>query len=265
MVTTLATPLAEAIQPRALVDSYLRWWRDAGAVDAVGDDPFDWRAVALPSPSVTRASPTTSASMPAGRPVAATPPPLPTPAPAEAAPGDIEAFDAWLAQAEVAGGRDGRRILPTGPADAPLMLLGDLPDERDLVEGRLFAGEEGALLDAMLRAIGLERSQVRLATLATTRAPGGRLDPRSARELVDLAARHIAVARPKTLILMGQQTCEISTGTPLGVDIAQRDFNHPGVTVAPFAIHHPRMLLKQPVLKRQTWEVLKSVRELIQA
>lgn len=254
-MTTQLAPAPDAAA-RALIDSYLRWWRDAGAVDAVSDAPFDWRAAPLP------ATPMRTPSAPLPPPAAAQPAAAPV---TEAAPGDLDSFDAWLATAVVAGGHDGRRVPPAGPADAPLMVLSDVPEEADVDHGSLLSGDQGTLFDAMMRAIGLDRANIRLASLATTRPPAGRLDPRQSRELVDLAARHVTIARPRALLLLGQQACELVTGAPLGVDIAQRDFNHPGVKMAPFVIHHPRVLLSQPMLKRRAWDVLKTVRESIRS
>ena len=68
----------------------------------------------------------------------------------------------------------GRSCAWGGEAGAPLMLLTAWPEIDDQRDGVLFSGPAGALLDAMLRAIGLTRDQCYVASLAVTRPPGGR-------------------------------------------------------------------------------------------
>ncbi len=236
------------------IDSYLGWWHDAGAEDALSDAPFDWLAAPAARPSPPPPIQTTAPTR-AEAPVAA---PAATPLPET-----IEAFDAWwMADPSLPGVADApRRIAASGPADAPLMLIADMPDPEDMAAGHLFAGPVGALLDAMLAAIGLERARVRIAALAPARAPGGRIDPAHAPALASIAAHHIRLARPRRLLILGNDTSHILSGVPVGPSIGQHKINQDGVSLAASAIHHPRLLLDRPAFKKQAWEVLKTYRE----
>lgn len=242
-----------------MIDSYLAWWQDAGAADALGDAPFDW----LTAPaSVSRSAAVPASVAPANdRPgvTAAT-----GPATAAAAiPTTLAEFDRWwLAEKTLVGGDwAGPRLVATGPANAPLMLLADVPDSDDLRAGHLFAGAAGELLDAMLAAIGLTRDKVRIGALTATRPAGGRIDPALSAALADLAMAHIRLAAPQRLILLGGQASLVLTGDQVNSSTDQYKINHPGATLAPYAIHHPRLLLERPSLKRHAWSVLKLFRE----
>lgn len=266
----------------ALISSYLAWWSDAGIIDAVGDGACDWLSMpaatvslisgetktgeikprpsklndageAVPEPqAVSIAAPARSASV---RPARVTVP----------MPNDLAAFDQWLGNTADLPGADWSaiRLLPHGPADAPLMVLADAPDLVDFDAGQLLSGAAGRLLDAMLAAIGLKRDAVRVGSMALTRPIGGRLEGDEAKQLARIAMHHIALARPRNILLLGQQTCQLLTGENVSPDgHGQREINLDGGKRAVSAIHHPRLLLERPLLKRPAWTALKRLKEL---
>jgi uracil-DNA glycosylase len=236
------------------VDSYVGWWSDAGLVDAVQDAGASW----LQSPS------------PAAAPEKAVISPLVAEAPAvlydhrQILPNSVAAFEEWLQQdAALPGARwSPTRIMPAGPAPTQLMVIGDMPDPDDMAAGHLLAGEAGALFDAMLGAINLRRADLRLASIALTRPPGGRWDEAQGAALRDVAVHHISLVQPERVLLLGQTACRLLTGEDVPADgHGLRNINHYGVRVAAVAIHHPRTLLKQQALKRGAWTALKLFRE----
>ena len=243
-------------EPFQAIKSSLDWWADAGLVDAVSDQPCNWlapaeRAIPLASVAIERPAAPPVSSSPVAQPVDAV------------LPDTLPQFDAWLADSPALPGTDWsmRRLLPTGPADSPLMLLSDVPDPADIEAERLFSGKQGQLLDAMLAAVGMARDVCRVGSIALTRPVGGRIDEAASQALTAITRHHIALARPKALLLLGQQSAQLVAEETIAPVPRQRLFNHNGVTVALFAIHHPRLLLERPLLKRPAWEVLKRVRE----
>lgn len=225
------------------IDSYLGWWRDAGLADAVADQPCDWFAQATSPRAAERPLPRAAD---AGAQVQAPAAPLPD---------TLAAFDAWLASSpDVPGANWSARCLPSGEARCRVMLLSDVPDAEDIAAGSLFAGGAGRLLDAILAAIGESRASVRLGSLSVTRPVAGRIAPPDAAALAMIARHHIALVRPRNLILLGQQTQQL-----LGE--IQPDVNQDGTTMVTIATHHPRLLLERPSIKRQAWDQLKSLRE----
>jgi DNA polymerase len=256
----------------SVISSYLDWWAGAGLSDSVSDEVMDWLAPVAPrsaatTPSVSRETAVINDAGSAIREVG----PLKSPvglgsntATASGLPSDLADFDAWLATRPTQLGAiwSEAPVLPQGPANAPLMILSDTPDVDDSVAGHLFAGAQGRLLDAMLAAIGLSREMVRIGSIAFTRPPAGRIEGADSVLLLTVARHHIALARPRKLLLLGQQTCSLLTGEVVPPDgLGQRQINLLGGMKTVTAIHHPRLLLKQPLLKRPAWTALKPLKE----
>ncbi len=255
------------------VASYLDWWIDAGVVEPVQNDPFQWLQPMTPAndlPSPAKAS-LPSVQFGAAVPFQSSrhaPQPDVDKAPAVVRksdlPSDLPGLDNWLRDNPALPGASWspQRILPRGPSDAPIMVIADVPDTDDFVAGHLLAGPAGVLFDAMLAAIKLDRKDLRIGSIALTRPAAGRWDDASAAGLLEIALRHIEIVRPKHVLLLGQLTCRLLTGEDVAADgEGLRNINHYGVTTAATAIHHPRVLLRQPALKRGAWTALKSLRE----
>jgi DNA polymerase len=248
-----------------LAESYCDWWSLAGVDALVGETPAGW----LRAPPANDTAP-----RPKRMEAVEEPPPLPvalqrreTPeAPAArgpvAFPQEWDAFRQWLAaDPDVPGSQwDARRVLPVGEAGAPLMLLTAWPEIDDQREGALFCGPAGAMLDAMLRAIGLTREQCYTASLAVTRPPGGRCDAGDAADLERLLWHHLTLARPQRLLLIGGEVVRMAAGRALADARGQLlDLNRDQSKVETVAIAHPAMLLTRPAHKAAAWDSLKLI------
>jgi uracil-DNA glycosylase family 4 len=236
-------------QAAVAADAYLAWWRLAGVECAVAEAPVDWlRPVSAPQVASGRA-----------------PDRIHEPAPhISEKPGTLELFQHWIASDS---GQPERRwpgpvLLPTGPADAPLMIITDMPDAADMAAGTLMGDAAGRLLDAMLRAIGLKRDDVHVGSLFFSRPPGGMVE---ASDLITIAERvrlHVSLARPRRLLLLGDRTKRALIAANDGMDAkGLRDFNHQGGIVPAVATFHPRLLLTQPMAKAECWQDLQSLIE----
>ena len=154
---------------RDLVASALGWWADAG-VDSLADENVrDWLAPPpRPAPvSVAGSDPPTPPPMAAPA-VAA---PTPNPSPAEL-PDTLEGLHALLAEGDYIpnAAPPGRRVAPAGNPATGLMIIADMPDPGDAEAGHLFAGETARLFDAMLAAMGRDRSTIYYAPFSPVRA-----------------------------------------------------------------------------------------------
>lgn len=218
--------------------SLLGWWLEAGVDVPVGEEPRDWlrKAPAPTAPAV-------------GEPVQA-------PAAAERpALRSLDEYQAWLRE-----GLDlplfqagAARALPHGPAGAPLMIVSDLPERDGAVEGRPITGDAWTLTEKMLAAIGFTPDQVYVAALACFPAPAGRLDPRLAAECGAEIHRHIALAAPQRLLLLGEGPARALTGQGL---VQARGKIHRIDHVPAVVTFHPRQLLSHPPHKAHAWRDL---------
>lgn len=247
-----------------LAESYYDWWSLAGVDALMGEVPAGW----LDTPAANDV-----AAKPKQSPLAEPEPaPLPmalqrqeTRVEAEARgpvplPVEWDEFQAWLAtNTDVPGSQwDARRVLPVGRPEAPLMLLTAWPEIDDQRDAQLFSGAAGQLLDAMLRAIGLTRSDCYLASLAITRPPGGRCDQKDAAELARLLWHHLRLAKPERLLLVGSDIARMAADIALA-DARGRllDINQDGGKMETVAVAHPAMLLARPAQKAAAWDSLK--------
>lgn len=248
-----------------LAESICDWWSLAGVDALVGEAPAGWLDVPPANDtSVPRVRPAPIAEA-APEPLPAAlqrrdVPPVSVPQGPVVFPDEWDAFRQWLATGENVPGSqwDARRVLPTGNADAPLMLLTAWPEIDDQRDGDLFTGPAGLLLDAMLRAIGMARGDCYLASLAVTRPPGGRCGENEAADLDRLLWHHLRLAQPQRLLLVGSDIVRMAANLPLA-DARGRllDINQDGGKMEVAAVAHPAMLLARPAQKAAAWDSLK--------
>ena len=218
--------------------SALGWWREAGVDALVDDAPRDWlKPATTPSPSTSAAPPPAAVPM---------------------LPATLAAMHAKLAEPGLVANALGRPLAPAGDVAAGLMLLVDAPESGDDEAGQLVAGEAGRLLDRMLGAIGRDRASIYLAALAPARPAGGRIAPADAGELAELALQHVALVRPRVLLLLG----DAAAAAILGMNLAEargriHEIEHRGASVAAIASFHPRYLLREQGAKAQAWQDLR--------
>ena len=252
-----------SLDTHTLVESYLDWWGDIGLSSPASDQQVSWL-----TPPVTHAAPPPQSDGAPTQRLAQTPqvPVEPTVAPSGGkAPkfSTLAEFDSWAA---TPGNLpfahwSPRPALPHGPADAPIMLIGDFPEEQDCREGRLFSGEQGDLLAAMLKAIDLDVAEQRFTAITLNRPPSPRFDSATLSVLTPLLEQQIALVRPKALLILGARSAGALTGRAVVPDPdGQPDVNHSTSNITPYITYHPRELIARPQLKRHAWEVLKRLR-----
>jgi len=231
--------------------SALSWWQLAGVDVMVDDAPRGWLK--------NSASVSNQAHVPDA--VAAA-----QAADVVALPATIEAFSGWIRHPENLSDLGTRRPAPLGRIAGGLMLLTDMPDTEDCEADMLVAGTAGRLLDAMLGAIGRDRASVYLASLAPGRPASGRLAAPLEAELARLARHHIALARPRLVLLLGDATIRAMIGTSLAeARNSIHGINLDGGTLPAIATFHPRFLLQQPARKADAWADLRKVMEILNA
>jgi DNA polymerase len=218
---------------RDAADSLIGWWMEAGVDVAVGERPRDWLRRNQEASPV--ASPVTNV--------------------AEPNPETLAELREWLAssvQLPLASAT-ARRILPHGPGDAAIMLLSDAPALEDLASGQPIGGDAWQLALKMLGAIGISADEAYSASLSCIHSPGARMSDKDRAECADIARRHIALAKPKRLILFGDGPSKALLGEPL---TRARGRVHRIEGVRAVATFHPRWLLQRPPDKALAWRDL---------
>jgi DNA polymerase len=212
--------------------SALRWWLDAGVDVAIAEHPRDWLKAKT-----------------------AAPPPAAEPAAAEQVPENLDLFRDWLEKSATLplANPGARRILPHGAEAAPVMLIADMPAGEDAAAGRPIAGDAWALIKRMLSAIGIEPADAYSASLSCFHSPGARLSPQELEACAVIARRHVAAAKPRRLLLLGDGPARALLGKPLA---AARGHIHKIEGVRTVATFHPRFLMMRPSDKALAWRDL---------
>ena len=95
-------------------------------------------------------------------------------------------------------------LAPQGPYNAPLMIIGGIPDADEDRNGQPFTGRCGMFLDEMLAYLPLSRDQIALATAIPWRPPGGRLTSDLEQHIcLPFLQRAITLLAPQRLLLCG--------------------------------------------------------------
>jgi uracil-DNA glycosylase family 4 len=227
------------VQPIGIAEarSALAWWLDAGVDAAIQEQPRNW----LKSPAPGRAKPI----------AAAVPPPNVT-RPTHETLADLQQWLAGSMELPLASA-SARRVLPTGPENAAIMLLSDAPTLDDLAAGRPIGGDSWALAERMLAAIKIPAEQAYVASLSCIHAPGARMSPADREACVEIARRHIELARPRRVLLLGDGVAQALLGKPV---IQARGHVHKVEGVRTVATFHPRHLIKRPLDKHLAWKDL---------
>jgi DNA polymerase len=173
---------------------------------------------------------------------------------------DLAAEAAGCTRCRLAEGRN-RVVFASGDPEARLMLIGEGPGAEEDRQGLPFVGPAGELLNRILQAIDLRRDQVYIANVVKCRPPGNR-DPQpdevaACRGYLETQIRLVA---PRVLAILGRVAAHTLLGneTPIG---RLRGRWYPVLGIPAMVTYHPAALLRNPELKRPTWEDMQQVRD----
>ena len=159
----------------------------------------------------------------------------------------------------------GNLVFCDGNPGARVMIVGEAPGRDEDRVGLPFVGAAGQLLDRMLASIGLDRSAVYITNLLPWRPPGNRTPTaEETRLLLPYLRRHIQLAKPEYLLILGGSSAKALLGTKDGIlklrgvwrDV---DFGD-GATRPTLCSLHPAYLLRSPAQKRLSFDDLLSLR-----
>jgi len=266
---TQPTPFSTPIG--APIAAALDWWREAGVDLAFADTPRQWLAPradpdAPPQRAVTPLPAAFAEAMAAAAivPQAKGEDALRIGGDPAAFPQDLAAFDAWwLAEPSLDGGHVEGRVGARGPAEASLMILLAQPEPGDAAAGHLLSGPQGALLTAMLAAMGVAQGDVRLAAALPRHMPQPGWAAMNAAGLGAVVRHHVALARPGRIIAFGGNILPLlghalPQSPAVLTDVNQNKAGISGienpVTVPLMAMPDLGMMLERPRAKAVFWQ-----------
>lgn len=161
----------------------------------------------------------------------------------------------------------GRRqvVFGVGNPQARLMFVGEAPGEDEDKQGEPFVGRAGQLLTKIIEAIGMTREQVYIANVIKCRPPGNRNpEPDEVMTCEPFLFEQLGIIQPTIVVALGKFAAQslLRTTEPI-TKLRGRVFDWRGASLIP--TFHPAYLLRNPPAKREVWEDMKKVRELLQA
>jgi DNA polymerase len=272
---------------RAEMLAALAWQVELGADETIGETPVDRfaaerdrKARSAPAPAAENPKPDARTAPDAPRPIR--PAGQPTPAAPKAAPSEparqaaeiaagcdtLDALRAALAAFDGCALKMGARncVFADGNPAARVMIVGEAPGREEDAQGKPFVGRSGQLLDRMLACVGLDRRAEDRAAAAyiTNTVPWRPIDnrtptPDETAMMAPFLKRHIELADPEFLVLMGGASAKLLLNTQEGILRLRgrwgRVLGRPALPTL-----HPAYLLRNPAAKRQAWRDLLSLR-----
>lgn len=159
--------------------------------------------------------------------------------------------------------RSGCRQVVFGEGDpkADLMLVGEGPGQVEDEQGRPFVGPAGQLLDRILEAASISRSEVYITNIVKCRPPNNRLpNPDEVAACRGWLEAQIRLIKPRIIVCLGLlATRTIVDAKATMAAVHGKWFTRDGVWI--MAVYHPAALLRDPRLKRPAWEDFKQIRD----
>ena len=154
-------------------------------------------------------------------------------------------------------------VFGSGNADADLMFIGEAPGADEDLQGLPFVGRAGQLLTRIIEAIGLRRDQVYIANILKCRPPGNRNPEEDEVEACEpFLLRQIEVIHPMVIMALGKYAAQTLLKTAVPITRLRGSF-HDFMGIRLMPTFHPSYLLRNPSAKRDVWEDVKQVREVL--
>lgn len=160
--------------------------------------------------------------------------------------------------------RDAKHPVPgEGNANAKLVCVGEAPGATEDELGRPFVGQAGQLLEKILAAIGLARSDVYICNVLKHRPPGNRNPmPDEVEACSPYLVRQIELIQPRVIVALGTFAAQTLLNTRDGIG-KLRGKIHRYHSVPLVVTYHPAALLRNPAWKRPTWDDVQLAKRLL--
>ncbi len=156
-------------------------------------------------------------------------------------------------------------ILGDGDINSPIMIIGEAPGLEEEKAGKTFQGESGSLLEKMLLAIGIQKTDVYSSYSINFRPPEDRKPTsQEIKRYSVFLKEHISIIDPKIVILFGSTAMEsvissnqkISNERGYWKEIILKNKTYPLMIT-----FSPSYLVRFPENKKFSWQDLKKIKQ----
>jgi uracil-DNA glycosylase len=154
-------------------------------------------------------------------------------------------------------------VFGVGNPAADLMFVGEAPGADEDIQGEPFVGRAGQLLTKIIEAIGMKREDVYIANVIKCRPPGNR-NPEADElgQCEQFMLQQVDTIKPKVIVALGKFAAQalLKTNDPI-TRLRGREYKYRDAILMP--TYHPAYLLRTPSAKREVWQDMKRVREIL--
>ncbi len=152
-------------------------------------------------------------------------------------------------------------VIGVGNKNSDILFVGEGPGEQEDLKGEPFVGPAGQLLDKMLSAIDLKRSDVYIANIVKCRPPYNR-DPKPEEQnaCINFLRHQFLLIRPKIIVCLGRIAAQTIIDPNFKIT-RSRGIWYTRKNCHIIATYHPSALLRDENKKRPAWEDFKSIRD----
>lgn len=151
-------------------------------------------------------------------------------------------------------------IFGEGNPNAGVFIIGEAPGRDEDLKGRPFVGKSGQLLDKILDACGFSREEhVFISNIVKCRPPDNRVPSTQESETcIPWLFRQIELVNPAIIVLLGATAFKTLAGQQHRISRERGQWLSVKDRLA-MPVYHPSALLRNPGLKRETWEDFKNI------
>jgi len=152
-------------------------------------------------------------------------------------------------------------VFGVGNPNADILIIGEAPGADEDEQGEPFVGRAGQLLNKMLEAIDIKRSDVYIANIIKCRPPNNRRPTNEEiNECEPYLHKQIELIKPKIILALGLTAVNSLLKMEFKMsDIRGNLLDYRGIKL--IITYHPAALLRNPAWKRAAWEDLKLLKE----
>ena len=156
-------------------------------------------------------------------------------------------------------------VFADGGGTARLVFVGEAPGRDEDLKGLPFVGRAGQLLDKMIAAIQLRREDVYICNVLKCRPPENRTPlPEEVEQCRPYLEQQLSLVKPALICALGLSAVQALLKTKASMaSMRGRTFEYKGIPLIP--TYHPAALLRNPSLKRESWEDMQRVRDTLKA
>jgi DNA polymerase len=158
-----------------------------------------------------------------------------------------------------------RTVFSDGNPEARVMFVGEGPGADEDREGLPFVGRSGKLLDRMLAAIELDRTNAYIANIIPWRPPGNRTPtPQESAICLPFIKRQIELADPDVLVCLGGPSATTLLELKEGITRTRGrwfEFDTGTRKIKALPTFHPAYLLRSPAHKKLAWQDMLAIRK----